>query len=103
MGLPPLCPTARPGAPNLLCIPTSRTVTAAKVEPGFVNPDRYIVCFSIPAAAKVTTRTVYDRNQFGIGALKVARSAELCLPSTQVVVPPTATTNSTPTRHGSPL
>ena len=88
--------TVRPGGPNLLCIPTSRTVTAAKVEPGFVNPDRYIVCYSIPAAAEVTTRTVYDRNQFGIGALKVARRAELCLPSTQVVgVPPTTTTSTT--------
>ena len=35
---------------------------------------------------------MYDKNQFGVGAVKVLHNTELCLPSTKVVAPPPTTT-----------
>jgi virginiamycin B lyase len=85
------------GAPNLLCLPTSETAKPSGGAPAVVNPDHSLVCFALPPAKSVTPRTVYDKNQFGVGAVSVARNSELCLPSTKVVVPPTTTTSSTTT------
>jgi virginiamycin B lyase len=85
------------GTPNLLCMPTSETAKPAGGSAALVNPDRWLVCFTLPTSSSIASRTVYDKNQFGVGAVKIVHNSELCLPSTKVAVPPTTTTQSTTT------
>ena len=68
------------GAPNLLCSPTSKVIVPPTGTP-IVNPNHYLVCFVIPASPAFTSRIVYAKNQFGIGAEAVIANRELCVPS----------------------
>ena len=77
------------GAANVVCVPSTQTVNGTTTT--LVNPAHTLVCFAIPASP-VTARTVYDKNQFGVGAVKLGRNTELCVPSLKVVVPPPTTT-----------
>ena len=85
------------GAPNLLCIPSATAPTASTEWTSVVNPTHYAVCFAIPSGANVGTRTVYDKNRFGVGAVKLAHKSELCLPSVKVASPTTTTRATTTT------
>ncbi|MGO9875912.1 MAG: hypothetical protein ACLPVY_19210 [Acidimicrobiia bacterium] len=87
----------RVGAPNLLCLPTSVTVNPSGNPAALINPDHALVCYTIPPASSIAARTIYDKDQFGVGAVKIAHNSELCLPSTTVVTQPTTTTASTTT------
>lgn len=68
------------GAPNLLCSPTSKVIVPPTGTP-IVNPSHSLVCFVIPASPAFTSRIVYAKNQFGIGAEAVIANRELCVPS----------------------
>ena len=68
------------GAPNLLCSPTSKVIVPP-TGTSIVNPNHYLVCFIIPASTAYTSRVVYAKNQFGIGAEAVIANRELCVPS----------------------
>jgi len=68
------------GAPNLLCSPTSKVIVPP-TGTSIVNPDHYLVCFVIPVSPAFTSRVVYAKNQFGIGAEAVIANRELCVPS----------------------
>jgi len=84
------------GSANIVCVPTSETATQSGSAP-LINPTHSLVCYSIPPAASIAARVVYDKNQFGVGAVKVAHNSELCLPSTSVPIPPPTTTSTTTT------
>ncbi len=84
------------GSANVLCMPTSETATASGTQ-ALINPDRWLVCFSLPPAASIASRVVYDKNVFGVGAVKIVHNTELCLPSTKVANPPPTTTEPTTT------
>jgi hypothetical protein len=70
------------GVPNLMCAPTSKTVKPAVGGTKVVNPTHYLVCFVIPGSTAFASRGVFAKNQFGIGAVRVVRNTELCVPST---------------------
>jgi virginiamycin B lyase len=82
------------GAPNVLCLPASETASVTGVAPKILNSAQYSVCFAIPPAKSVAPRTVYDKNQFGVGAVKVGRDTQLCVPSVKYVAPPSTTTTA---------
>jgi len=84
------------GSANILCMPTSESAKQSG-SATLINPDRWLVCFSIPPSKAFAARVVYDKNQFGIGAVKVTHNSELCLPSTKVALPPPTTTEPTTT------
>ena len=69
------------GAPNLMCAPTKKILDPAVGDPILVNPTQFLVCFATPASTAFVPRTVFAKNQFGIGAVKVLRNTELCVPS----------------------
>jgi len=83
--------TTKVGAPNIVCVPTVEIVHGTSTR--LVNPAHLSVCFAT-SAAPVTARTVYDKNQFGVGALKLRATTELCVPSLTVAVPPSTTTTA---------
>ncbi len=70
------------GPPNLMCAPTSKILNPASGGTPVVNPQHFLVCWVTPATTAFTARTVYVKNQFGIGAVQVIRNTELCVPST---------------------
>ena len=84
------------GAPNMLCLPSATAPTATTNWTKVVSPTQLAVCFSVPAGPNVGTRTVYDKNRFGVGAVKLVHKSELCLPSVKVASP-TTTTKAAPT------
>ncbi len=69
------------GVPNLMCAPTKKIVDPAAGTPTLVNPTKYLVCFATPASTAFAARTVFAKNQFGIGGVRVLRNTELCVPS----------------------
>ena len=80
-------------SPNLVCVATSKMHGAGWTR--IIDPTDLAVCFATTSAAK-PVRTVHDKNQFGTGAVKLTRSAEVCVPSLQAsVTPPTTTTTTT--------
>ena len=86
------------GGPNIVCLPTIRSSGAGWTKA--VNATNYSVCFALPAQA-AATRTAYDKNQFGTGAVKVSKDTELCVPSVKsAIVTPTTTTPTTTPRTG---
>jgi len=89
--------TTNMGKPNLLCLPSSTTIGANNTWTRLVNPTQDAACFTIPSATKITTPTFYDENAFGVGAVSLIHSTELCVPSTAVVVSPPTTTVPTTT------
>ena len=73
------------GAPKLLCLPTTKIVNGQTFPA--LDPQAHLLCYSVaPAAAK---HTVYDQDQFGAGRVQTSKSADLCVPTSKVVVPPT--------------
>src|SRR5205085_326296 len=68
--------SVHPTAAIRLCVPTAKTALPSVAKPAFVNPDRYTVCFAAKATHDAAPRVVYDRNQYGIGAVRVARTTE---------------------------
>jgi hypothetical protein len=68
------------GTPNLLCSPTSKVIVPP-VGTTIVNPNHYLVCFTIPPSSAFVPLTVYAKNQFGTGGVKAIRNTELCVPS----------------------
>ncbi len=86
--------TVHIGAPNIMCLPSAQSTDPYGGPVPLVNATGYVVCFAVPPAGTVTARTVYAKNQFGVGALKVTRATEMCVPSTKVEVPPTTTTTA---------
>jgi hypothetical protein len=85
--------TTTVGAPNILCLPTIRGTNSFGGWTKVVNSTNYSVCFALPVKA-AATYTAYDKNQFGVGAVKMSHSTELCVPSVKpaAVTPPTTTT-----------
>ena len=70
------------GSVNLMCAPTSKILNPASGGTPVVNPKHFLVCWVTPATTAFTARTVYAKNQFGMGAERVLRNTELCVPST---------------------
>ena len=89
--------TTTVGAPNVLCLPTIRGTNSFGGWTKVVNSTNYSVCFALPVKA-AATYTAYDKNQFGVGAVKMSHSTELCVPSVKpaAVTPPTTTTTAPP-------
>ena len=85
--------TTTVGAPNIVCLPTIRSANSFGGWTKIVNSTNYSVCFALPVKA-AATYTAYDKNQFGVGAVKMSHSTELCVPSVKpaAVTPPTTTT-----------
>ena len=84
------------GAPDILCVPSSETASGSTGSPRVLDPGQSLVCFGLPPSKTVAARTVYDKNQFGRGAVGLGRATQLCVPSL-VFVPPTTTTAPTTT------
>ena len=79
--------TAKIGLPKSLCLPTATTV--ANKPPTKINdPREHLLCFSITGRNPATLpRTVYDRNVFGVGAVRVVADGQtLCLPSFKTII-----------------
>ena len=93
--------TTRVGAPNIVCLPTSRYVNTHHSWTRIVNPAHDIVCFALATTA--AARTTYDKNAFGTGAVKTTRRTELCVPSTTTTIPPPTTTTAAPTTTTVPV
>jgi virginiamycin B lyase len=89
--------TASVGAANIVCAPTAVTANGVVDVRQITNPSEYSVCFAILSAKSPATPTVSDKNQFGIGAVKLGRSTEWCVPSFVNVTPPPTTSTSAPT------
>jgi len=85
--------TAKIAAPNILCLSTS-TLIGTDVSTTIMKPADLSVCFAIQPTTIFKARTVYEKNLFGIGAVRVEGTSELCVPSLEVVVPPPTTTTS---------
>jgi virginiamycin B lyase len=83
------------GAANMLCLPSATAPNGSTAWTSIVSPTQYSVCFVIPPGPNTGTRTIYDKNRFGVGAVKLVHKSELCLPS--VKVGPTTTTTAAPT------
>jgi hypothetical protein len=69
------------GAPNLMCAPSKKILDPAAAPPNLQNPKQYLVCFATPASTAFVPRSVFAKNQFGVGEVKVLRNTELCVPS----------------------
>ena len=53
----------------------------------------------LASGSRVTARTVYDKNRFGVRAVKLGRNTELCVPSVTAAVPPPTTTTTGVANH----
>ncbi len=93
--------TTSVAAPNMLCCPAPSRSVEPRTWTKIVNPTQYAVCFAIASGTTGATSTVYDKNRFGVGAVKVGRDTDLCLPSLEVTVAP-PTTTSAPTTTAAP-
>jgi hypothetical protein len=79
--------TAKLGSPQALCLPTAKTVNAATGPSKVTHPQAHLLCLSVfPDPPVKLPQTVFDKNQFGIGKVKVTRTATLCLPSFKTIV-----------------
>ncbi|MGD0880519.1 MAG: prealbumin-like fold domain-containing protein [Acidimicrobiales bacterium] len=79
--------------PNLVCVPTEKTVVPGIAPTPLANPRAHLVCF--PVAAKgVTPVPVTDQNQFGLGSVSDLALSELCVPSYKEII---TTSGPTPT------
>ena len=84
--------TTKVGTATSVCVPTARSVSGHGWS-RVVNPATYSVCFVLPNAS-AATRTTFDKNGFGIGAVKASHDTQLCLPAAiavQAVPGPTTT------------
>jgi hypothetical protein len=70
------------GPVNMMCAPTSKILNPAGGGTPIVNPNHFLVCWVTPPSTAFASRTVYAKNQFGVGAVQVLRNTELCVPST---------------------
>ena len=70
--------------PNLLCLPTAKTLSplTGAVPTNFNDP--HLMCFSLKVGA-VRAPTVFDQDQFGTGPVTIKKLEELCVPSTKQV------------------
>ena len=74
------------GAPQLLCLSTTKIVNGVTYKS--TNAQEHLLCYAVSSTP--TVKSVFDKNQFGTGKIRVAKTALLCLPSTKVVVPPSS-------------
>jgi hypothetical protein len=50
------------------------------------HPQSHLVCYTITDSQPFQPLSVQERNQFGVGSLKVRRPETLCLPSFKDVI-----------------
>jgi hypothetical protein len=74
--------------PNSLCVPTKKVVFDAagvKTVTKITNAVAHLLCFNI-TQTPLFTGTVWDQNQFGVGAMTVVKTASLCVPSFKTLI-----------------
>jgi hypothetical protein len=77
--------TAKVGAPELLCLPTQKTLASGKVFP-IINPAAHLLCFGVSPTPIINP--VFDQNQFGTNQVTIKPTKYLCLPSYKDLVTP---------------
>jgi hypothetical protein len=74
------------GAPRLLCVPTQKTVDPAVPGQPVLHPEAHLLCFGGSVTPTFVARTLFDKNQFGIGQVNVKRTFALCVPSFKDII-----------------
>jgi hypothetical protein len=75
------------GAPKQVCVPTQKSVDPNIRGDELLHPEAHLVCFAVTLAPPFTARSVFDKNQFGVGQLNVSKASMLCVPSFKTVIP----------------
>lgn len=68
--------------PVLLCVPTLKVIHGRNRSP-YINK-LHLLCFPVSKTPKKPV--VWDKNQFGTAAVRIGRTALLCLPSTKTII-----------------
>jgi len=71
------------GPPTELCVPTQKTVKTVVKAP-ITNPAGHLLCFQVTPTPVISP--IWDKNQFGVGSLDIAKTSTLCLPSDKKLI-----------------